>query len=165
MSHQPTPRVLEAITERHPETLTPDRIEAVLGEFRTWLEETAARGITAEPHATLAGTIDLQTLLAQFTALRHEVNLQTKAVRAQQEQNAQTLATLQQGLASGSNEKKAGDEAARAQIKTLIEIHDALALAAREAKRVRESLLPSLAAFAETTEDEKPGPAEPRKGI
>jgi molecular chaperone GrpE len=120
--------------------------------------------MTAEPPEMAAESIDLHSLLAQFTALRHEVNLQTKAVRAQQEQNAQTLATLQQALAGPAKEKE-DDDAARSQIRTLIEIHDALALAAREAKRVRESVLPSLAAFAEAADVEKPRTPEPRRGF
>jgi molecular chaperone GrpE len=42
-----------------------------------------------------AETVDLLTLVGQFTALRQEVNLQTRAVRTQQEQNAESLALNQ----------------------------------------------------------------------
>ena len=42
--------------------------------------------------------VDLYTLVGQFTALRQEVNLQTRAVRAQQEQNAETLRQLAEAV-------------------------------------------------------------------
>jgi len=145
--------------------LTPERIEAVLGEFRKWLHDAAARGMTAESPEPAREPIDLHTLLAQFAALRHEVNLQTKAVRAQQEQNAQTLAALEQALPGGSEEYQVNEEATRDQINALIEIHDALSLAAREARRCRESVLPSLAELGEDIGSENREAAKPRAGI
>jgi molecular chaperone GrpE len=128
--------------------LTPDRIESVLSEFRAWLHEAAERGHPADAPQPPAETIDLHTLLAQFAALRHEVNLQTRAVRAQQEQNAETLAALQQAFEAlrltGPTAAESKDDSIRAHLQTMIEIHDALALAAREAQRMREIVLPSL---------------------
>src|SRR5713226_5843358 len=113
MSEQPTPGISEATAERRAEALTPERIEAILGDFRAWLHEAAARGMSAEPPEADAESIDLHTLLGQFAALRHEVNLQTKAVRAQQVQNAQTLAALQQALATPPPDSlQASDDAA-----------------------------------------------------
>ena len=53
--------------------LTPERIEAVLADFRSWLSELPSA--TAPPLTEPAATVDLHTLVAQFTALRHEVNL------------------------------------------------------------------------------------------
>src|SRR5262249_19562851 len=96
MSEQPTPGFAEGTAEHRPQALTPQFIEAILADFRAWLNEVAERGSLPEPGET--ETIDLHTLLGQFTALRHEVNLQTKAVRAQQEQNTQTLDLLRQTL-------------------------------------------------------------------
>src|SRR5262245_19862544 len=98
MSEQPTPGIPEATAAGRAEDLTPAGIEQVLNDFRAWLHEAAARGETAELPKPEAERIDLHTLLAQFTALRHDVNLQTRAVRAQQEQNGQTLLALQQTL-------------------------------------------------------------------
>ena len=55
------------------------------------------RGVRITPHTAAAAPppasiepepIDLHTLLGQFVALRHEVNLQTKSVRAQQGRTA-----------------------------------------------------------------------------
>ena len=95
---------------------------------------------------------DLHTLLGQLTALRHEVNLQTKAVRAQQEQNAATLGELAEALDTLRDSSSqdvpetatAAEEAQRPLLKALVELHDALALAGREIGRVRESVLPLL---------------------
>jgi molecular chaperone GrpE len=150
MSEQPTPGVSQATAERCPETLTPEKIDSILSDFRSWLLEAAAKGGTVEA-APPRDRIDLHTLLAQFTALRHEVKLQTKAVRAQQEQNAGTLAALQQAVETlrqpAGGPTGEGQEPDRAHLKTLIEIHDALALALREAQRLREVILPSLEPF------------------
>ena len=52
------------------------------------------------PAAADGEPIDLHTLLAQFTALRHEVHLQTRAARAQQEQGAETLRQFAETLAA-----------------------------------------------------------------
>jgi hypothetical protein len=67
--------------------LTPEAIDAVLAEFRGWLTAIAQASVPTTP--PLEETLDLHTLLSQFTALRHEVNLQTKATRAQQQQNSE----------------------------------------------------------------------------
>jgi molecular chaperone GrpE len=139
--------------------LTPESIEAVLADFRRWLQELP----TPTDAASLAsGTvpaeerIDLHTLLCQFTALRHEVNLQTKAVRAQQEQNAETLRQLTEALEALEAGRAlpergarvptpAGDDQVRPFLKTLVDLADALGLARREMQRVQEAVLPLLA--------------------
>src|SRR5437879_2416628 len=76
-----------------PLSLTPAAVDAVLGDFRTWLlqlasgpHETADNGDDHHVHATRGSEVDLFTLISQFTALRHEVNMQTRAVRAAVEQ-------------------------------------------------------------------------------
>ena len=84
------------------------------------------------------------------------MNLQTRAVRAQQEQNAEALRVLaaavealqrsQAGAAQA--QQQAAEEQVRPLLKALIDVHDALALAAREAQRVQENLLPTLADLA-----------------
>jgi molecular chaperone GrpE len=122
----------------------------MLTDFRAWMREAAEKGTLPESSPARAEPIDLHTLLAQFAALRHEVNLQTRAVRAQQEQNTQTLEVLQQSLdalqqstrGSPADNGQGSDDLVRGQLKTLIELYDALALAAREVQRVRERILP-----------------------
>ena len=91
-----------------------------------------------------AEAIDLHTLLGQFIALRHEVNLQTRAVRAQQEQNAETLRQLSQALTAVGRDQEAAAEGRRQEaeerqrplLKALVDVYDALSVAGREAQRV-----------------------------
>jgi molecular chaperone GrpE len=102
------------------------------------------------PAAPDAEAIDLHTLLAQFTALRHEVHLQTRAARTQQEQGAEALrqlgealAALQQSqLSARLGEEQARDETVRPLLKALVDVYDALSLAEREVRRVQETLAP-----------------------
>jgi molecular chaperone GrpE len=83
--------------------------------------------------------------VAEFTALRQEVNLQTRAARSQLEQNAEAMRQLEE--ASSAQEKaraEAGgadrDEILRPLIKTLLEVYDAMALARREVERTQKTL-------------------------
>jgi molecular chaperone GrpE len=155
---------------RTPEGLTPEAIEAVLADFRAWLQQLPAPVEVpvdgTPPLATSASEsappIDLHTLLGQFIALRHEVNLQTKAVRTQQEQNAKTLEQLTEALESLHQVQEereealldAQDERVRPLLKTLVDLTDALGLARREIQRAQTTIasyldqLPSL--FEET---------------
>jgi molecular chaperone GrpE len=128
-------------------------IDAILADFRSWLLEALAApaALDATPPAE-AEEVDLHTLVSQFVALRHEVNLQTRATRSQQEQNAETLRKLSESLTAleGSREEgtpvseEAPSEQLRPFLKTLVDVHDALALARREAQRVKDSVLPAL---------------------
>src|SRR5262249_26648329 len=96
--------------------------------------------------------IDLHTLLGQFVAVRHEVNLQTKAARSGQEQTGEALQQLSQALeavrqaqaAAQQTNQQARDEAVRPVLKTLLDVHDAFSLAEREIRRARENVLPLL---------------------
>jgi molecular chaperone GrpE len=58
--------------------LTPDRVDALLADFRAWLLAEASGGV--EPRRSEPA--DLTAVVREFTALRHEVHLQTKATRA-----------------------------------------------------------------------------------
>jgi molecular chaperone GrpE len=120
--------------------VSPDTIEHLLADFRAWLTTQPAAptdAILPEP------LIDLSAILAPFVALRHEVNLQTKASRAQLEQNAQTLEQLRQALEAlrrPAPAAPAADEQFRPVLKTLIDVHDALSLARREMLRLRDNV-------------------------
>jgi hypothetical protein len=72
MQEPPPTGVAENAAVGRPEALTPDAVEAALAEFRTWLLENPTPGPDAE-------AVTLDRVLEQFTALRHEVNLQTRA--------------------------------------------------------------------------------------
>jgi molecular chaperone GrpE len=141
MSDGPPPRVAEGTAVGGAEALTPEAIESILADFRAWLRDAnAAPAVPAD-----AEVIDLHTLLAQFTALRHEVHLQTRAARAQQEQSAETLRRLSEAVtALRTGESQVHDEAIRPLVKTMLDTYDALALAQREVQRVEETLLPLL---------------------
>jgi molecular chaperone GrpE len=97
--------------------------------------------------------VDLFTLVGQFTALRHEVNLQTKASRAAVEQNAEVL----RQLAANQPPEGAADDELRPLLKAVVDVADVLALSLRQMERLRESGEPLLADLGKD-----PGAAPPR---
>jgi molecular chaperone GrpE len=120
--------------------LNADAIEAILADFRAWLQEAREA-----PAVDDAPAFDVATVLEQFIALRHEVNLQTKASRAQLEQTGQALGMLQQSLEATQEPTAAppsDDETLRPLLKTLIDVHDALSLARREVQRLLDQPTP-----------------------
>ncbi len=136
----------------------------MLADFRAWLSALSIPPSQPSPAKGEGGgegreAIDLHTLLGQFLAVRQEVNLQTRAVRAQQEQNAETLRQLTEALdvlrrrqdQDEQMQQQAIDDAIRPLLRTLIELYDALALAGREMRRLRETVLPSLEQLAAAT--------------
>lgn len=126
-------------------------IESLLADFRAWLVQAAASELP-QPVDEAAAPLDLATLVGQFIALRHEVNLQTRSSRAQQEQNAETLRQLSETVELLQNppetdpaaEDRQRAEQLRPLFKALIDSHDALALARREVLRAQENVLPVL---------------------
>jgi molecular chaperone GrpE len=120
--------------------LNADAIEAILADFRAWLQEAREA-----PAVDDAPAFDVATVLEQFIALRHEVNLQTKASRAQLEQTGQALGMLQQSLdtVQQADEPSEDDETLRPLLKTLIDVHDALSLARREVQRMIDQPSPA----------------------
>jgi molecular chaperone GrpE len=138
MSDVTPPIVAASPGELGAEAVNADAVESILADFRTWLAE-AKQIPAAEPTPDLA----VATIVQHFIALRQEVNLQTKSSRAQLEQNAQTIAMLQQALEALPNEQPSDnnpqDELLRPLLKTLIDAHDALSLAEREVRRLLEN--------------------------
>lgn len=137
--------------------MTALEIDALLAGFRDWLMRTVAvadSGSSAVPAPDDVEPPDLYSLLSQLTALRQEVNLQTRASRAQQEQSAETLRQLTDALAALEDSQQATAESARQEqpeqlrplLKAMAEAHDALALARREVQRIQETLAPLLEA-------------------
>src|SRR5262245_326466 len=135
MSESAPPPVVESTDVRRTQILTPDAIEGVLADFRSWLygaseTDLAMPGGAAEP----AETVSLYTLASQFVALRHEVHLQTRATRGQQAQNEEALQKLGRTLDSlektyeivrrqGTQDR---EERIRGLLKTLVDVGDAL---------------------------------------
>ena len=108
-----------------------DAIDSILADFRTWLQD-ARDAACVDPVPDL----EVAAVLQHFTALRQEVNLQTKSSRTVLEQNGQALALLQQSLEAFQRQPGDKDEALRPLLKTLIDAHDALSLAQREVQRL-----------------------------
>ncbi len=144
--------------------LTPEAIRQALDDFQAWLTTASQEiGVETEPRS-VTEPVDLHTLLGQFIALRHEVNLQTRATRAQQEQNAETLRQLTaalevlEALPTTPPPTDNGDEATQPLLKTLVDLHDALTVGGREIGRVQETVAPLLQKIAELT---APFPVDP----
>jgi molecular chaperone GrpE len=163
MPESPPPGVASDAAGRPAQALTPDAVAGVLADFRDWLGA-AVSGETDGAGPPPGEGVDLHTLLGQFLALRHEVNLQTRAVRSQQEQNGETLRQLSQALEAlrQAPTETAPDDRVRSLLKTLVDLYDALALGAREVKRGEEALgalLDQVGARQEAGGPELPGPA------
>jgi molecular chaperone GrpE len=174
MSEPPPPGVPQDAADHPAQALTaaaPDsQVTAVLADFQNWLTSLALPSTETPPadcEPSSAPTVDLHTLLGQFLAVRQEVNLQTRAVRAQQEQNTETLRQLAHALemlqeTQGEADllhKQAEGEALRPLLKTLIDTYDALALGSREMQRMQETVQAALGQLA--TGLQPPPPAEP----
>jgi molecular chaperone GrpE len=145
MSQQPPTSFTGAVAVDIESKLTPDCIEGILQDFRCWLEEAAKRASIAEQPPSVETEFSWQSLVAEFTALRQEVKLQTRATRTQLEQHAQVLQQLEKQAHILEEEQKPAvteaqkDELLRPLLKTLVEAYDALALACREVKRVQKN--------------------------
>ena len=132
---------------------SPDH-EALLSRFRQWLEETRreAEGLPEEADALAeqaeARPAGLLQLVEAFTALRHDVKLQTKSSRGVAEQTEQVLAAMQQAMALfrsvEANEKEAGRRAARPLVESLIELDEALGRGRAVIDAARRRLLEDL---------------------
>jgi molecular chaperone GrpE len=141
MSEPAPPFVAENAADGAAQALSADPIERLLADFRAWLHDQPAQPLAAPTVPEPA--LDLSALLAPFVALRHEVNLQTKASRALLEQNGQTLEQLRLALETRRRPAPpSAEELVRPLLKTLIDVQDALTLARREMLRVRDGLPP-----------------------
>jgi molecular chaperone GrpE len=147
MSEFAPPAVPDDAAVRPQEPLSPAAVEALLEDFRSWLAHAPAPVELTPPDGA---AVDVFTLLGQFVALKHEVNLQTKATRAQQQQNADTLQQLARAveLLEGQNaaleqaKEQEQEEQLKPVLKTLVDLWDALSLAQRETQRLNDSLRP-----------------------
>src|ERR1700738_5026542 len=134
MSDVTSPIIAAGPGQLGPEAVNAQAVERILADFRAWLFEAKEN-----PPAAPAVELDVATIVQHFTALRQEVNLQTKSSRGQLEQNAQTMVMLQQALEAlqsrqaqlQQSEKSGQDELVRPLLKTLLDAHDALSLAER----------------------------------
>src|SRR5207253_9022712 len=131
MSEPATPGLAGGAAGRGAGAVTPEQIESILADFRDWLRDSAP-----PPDAPLPQEpVDLHTLVAQFIALRQEVNLQTRAVRQQQEQTAEALKQARP-LPPPADD----GERVKPLLKALVDVADAQILAVRELERVLAGL-------------------------
>jgi len=116
-------------------TTWPD-VEEILARLRDWLEQ------VREEAESLGGDVDLTSeapqpaplglfrLVEELTALRHEVKLSTKSVRALEEQSQEALGGLERAIAAleavGPKEAEAAQRAAWPLLETLAELDEAL---------------------------------------
>jgi len=119
----------------------------LLGDFRAWL-----LALTEPPPAPEhePPAVDLATVVAQFTALRHDVNLQTKAVRAATERTAEAVAKL-----PAPPPKSDATTDVKPLLKAVIDIADALLMALRQVSKAMDVVEPLA--------DELDAPPEPPK--
>jgi molecular chaperone GrpE len=106
----------------------------MLADFRAWLLD-----LTEPPPAPerVPPAVDLATVVAQFTALRHDVNLQTKAVRAATEQTAEVVAKL-----PAPAPKADAPPDVKPLLKAVIDIADALLTAHRQVGKAMDAVEP-----------------------
>ena len=133
-----------------------DKIETILGDFRGWLENLSAAPAAAPP----ADVFQMQTLVGQFTALRHEVNMQTKAARSAVEQTNAALQLLQTPDEPEEESEADNHEELRPFVKMLLDVHDALSVAFRQMEKAKLSA----GDFAKEI-GPAPHPTSPRKGF
>jgi molecular chaperone GrpE len=131
MSDAPPPPDARGPADRGP--LTPEAIDAVLANFRRWLE--ALADAPPPPPEPKEPAVDLATLVGAFTALRHEVNLLTKATRAQTEQVGQALEAIK-----APQSEVANDRSENRLVESLIETHDAIERSVKDLDQHRQFL-------------------------
>jgi molecular chaperone GrpE (heat shock protein) len=107
--------------------------------------------------AVATSRTDLSTLFEAMAALRQEVNLQTRSARRDREQAAETLHSLSAVVDQFSRETEAEDAALTADtvhIDVLLELHDALWRAERQASQVIAAAVETLHDWCERQESE-----------
>ena len=110
--------------------------ERILARFRQWLDETHAEADTLADDAQLTdgqpdgGSVGLYQLIEQFTALRHEVKLQTKSSRNLDQRSAGAFDALQEAVTQlhsvQTNQAEAVHQAAKPLVEALIDLDEAL---------------------------------------
>lgn len=110
--------------------------EELVARLRRWLAETRCEEDRAEEDGGVAdhrpplGDFDWLEVLAEFTALRHEVKLHTKSVRGLEDETSRALAGLQQAIAEFRSvqvkEAEAAQRTGRPLVEAIVELHEAI---------------------------------------
>lgn len=128
--------------------LTPARIDRILADFRGYLEALADPPPAPDREPP---PFDLAALTAQFTALRHDVNLQTKAARGVGEQVSAALDRL-----TPPAPKQDPSDQLKPLLKVLIDVADALGTAVKQVRRTADTITPLLDKLAAPSLPEPP---------
>lgn len=110
--------------------------DRILGRFREWLDEVRAEADVAAENGEPFGeqpesrSVGLYQLIEEFTALRHELKLQTKSGRSLEERSANTLDAMHEAIAQfrsvEAKESEAAERAAKPLIDGLLDLHESL---------------------------------------
>lgn len=126
--------------------IDPDDDEALLALFRDWLRQTRAEaeGLDEDrdlPPAEVGPEVGLYRLVEEFTALRHEVKLQTKGSRGLEGQVNALLPALQQAVEQIRSvvpqEERAAQAAGRPLAEALADLDEALDRGRDEVEKAR----------------------------
>ncbi len=139
--------------------------DALLERFRTWLDQVRDESQTPARNASAPGSdgdgqsaaggaaseLGLVDLAREFTALRHEVKLQTKSGRGLEEQAAAAIAAMEEASrqfrAVAPQEAEAARRAASPLIESMADLDEALGRAQAVVQAARQRLDKSQAAF------------------
>jgi molecular chaperone GrpE len=127
----------------------PREVEELLDRFRGWLDEAradAARpGLAADPRDAEVREVGLYRLVEEFTALRHELKLQTKSARGVQEQAESLTAALGQAVEQFRSvepkEAQAAWAAGKPLAEALADLDEALDRGRAEIERARRRIV------------------------
>ncbi len=141
--------------------------EALLSRFRDWLRDARAEAdglngdrVEVDPPsgAEPVPEVGLYRLVEEFTALRHEVKLETKGSRGLQEQVDTLLPTLRQAIEQfrsvAPKEEQAIQTTARPLAKAIADLDEALARGRLEIEKARDRLAAEAAASAASIESD-----------
>ena len=119
--------------------------ESILARFRQWLDEAHAEADTlTDGREPLGGepefrSVGLFQLIEEFTALRHELKLQTKSSRSLDERSVATLEAMHEAIEEFRSVDAKEVQAARAAAKPLLECLIDLEEALRRGRTVIEA--------------------------
>jgi molecular chaperone GrpE len=135
--------------------------EALLDRFRDWLRDARAEadGLDGDRVAPPNGPeVGLYRLAEEFTALRHEVKLETKGSRGLQEQIDALLPTLRQAIdqfrSVAPKEEQAASAVGKPMAEAMADLDEALARGRLEIEKARDRLIAEAAASAASIESD-----------
>lgn len=127
--------------------------DIMLARFRDWLDEAQAEAESIPADDPIDGptesySVGLFQLLGEFTALRHELKLETKSTRSLQEQATTLLdamnGAIQQFRSVNAKESQAAEQAAKPLIEAIVDLHEALQRGQTVIETARQRILDEL---------------------